>query len=984
MAMMESWYKQDLKKPVQVHGITGNLFSQDNQANLIGVEVFDDGQAATLAGTVSANIIRADGGTVTATGTYSENKASVVLPAAAYAVPGMATVVLKITDSGVVTTLLAVVVNIYRSSTDTAIDPGTIIPSIQTLISQIETAVASIPADYSSLWTTLAPAYTSLTFPVKAGQYCTNGGVFYRAKQDIPTSETFTSSHWESVVVGNELSSLKSALKIIPITQRKKAVTFENQTVNVNSFVTASNYNCYVVPCVEGDKFTVSCFGATNYKAYGFIGSNGEKLLVSPNGYNAKGAVLTAPTGSAYLVINDKGGYTSYYGDVNLYLEGKGILDGTDASAGITLDMLTNGVWQVGYAFFAGDRATPPTTDTKSPKQFVHRAEGFHLIACNFGNTGKVQIALAYGDNNAFIRRMLSGSWTAWTAFSGLASSEIGDISDFNDLILPGYYLLSSEKMGSMANGNGVTGSAMCVVFAQYSTETSSMYVEQMLFTVVGGTMFIRHKYLSGSTPWSNWASVGTSYNPFPSGTSDLDGITQTGFYYLNTNDVRNFSNVPCKYASPMLVFSPGNQSDIVSQIIFDTREGKIYARKILGSAWTDWCVIASSTNGMVWAYDFDDSQFVFDDTWEDEWETQQSPQSPGRPNLITSNTGIDLKVATYNLYDYGLYTSWLWNKPEKLLKLRKWIAAGDFDIILTQEDQTWIDGPDDNTPNKGTRSASKYLFYDRLPSRSLSFSNTRIRSKRPVTISYGVKVQTIMADVKKADGSAYGTVGDRNLVWGVIPVQGKNVLAISCHPRNSYSYYFDSNPTYGPVADRMNFMQIVFDLVYCLKHTEIYHDSAPEITAPWDYVIIGGDLNTSNINGRSTATGHALYEGDDFTNICTLRDYYGFDSANGGYLNWFVTHQQNGGSSLDNILVSGNVSLNSIKSEYQYFEELYSDHIPVETTMTLLSQDDNPGKDLLRFPSVTYEGKNVTDDLTDLKTWFAQIMTGSIQYPCL
>jgi glycerophosphoryl diester phosphodiesterase len=212
MARYESWFKQDLKKPISVQMIQGNLFSADVQGNLIGVEVFDDGEAATLAGTVSANIIRPDGGTVAASGTFSGNKCSVVLPAAAYAYPGVATIAIKITDSGVVTTLLAAVVTIYRTSTDTIVDPGTIIPSIQSLITQIQTAVASIPADYSSLWTTLAPAYTSLTFPVKAGQHCTNGGVFYRAKQDIATSEEFTSSHWEAANIGNELSSLKSAI----------------------------------------------------------------------------------------------------------------------------------------------------------------------------------------------------------------------------------------------------------------------------------------------------------------------------------------------------------------------------------------------------------------------------------------------------------------------------------------------------------------------------------------------------------------------------------------------------------------------------------------------------------------------------------------------------------------------------------------------------------------------------------------------------
>ena len=209
MAQYESWFKQDLKKPIKVQLLNGNLFSQDNQGNLIGVEVFDNGEPASLAGTVSANIIRADGGTVAATGTLSGNKCSVVLPAAAYAIPGLATIVIKLTSSGVVTTLLALVVTIYRASTDTAVDPGTVMPSIQSLIQQINTAVASIPADYSSLWTSLAPAF-STDASYAAGQYVTYNGKVYRFK--TAHSGEWAAGDVREVKVGSELTDLKSVL----------------------------------------------------------------------------------------------------------------------------------------------------------------------------------------------------------------------------------------------------------------------------------------------------------------------------------------------------------------------------------------------------------------------------------------------------------------------------------------------------------------------------------------------------------------------------------------------------------------------------------------------------------------------------------------------------------------------------------------------------------------------------------------------------
>ena len=165
MAVIETWYNQELKKPVKVHYLDGNVFSQDSKGNLVGVCVFDNGTPATLYGSVSASVIRADGATLAVEGTLSGNECSVILPEAAYYVPGVISIVIKLTSGTTVTSLCAVVANVYQSSTDTIVDPGTIMPSVAELIAAIEAAVASIPADYSNLWETLAPAFdTSIQY----------------------------------------------------------------------------------------------------------------------------------------------------------------------------------------------------------------------------------------------------------------------------------------------------------------------------------------------------------------------------------------------------------------------------------------------------------------------------------------------------------------------------------------------------------------------------------------------------------------------------------------------------------------------------------------------------------------------------------------------------------------------------------------------------------------------------------------------------
>ena len=210
MAVVKINLSCELTEAVKVQYIRGNLFSQDNQANVINVAVFEGGEPTELAGTVTANVIRPDGGTVAVTGgTFEGNVATITMPSAVYAIPGMISVAVKITLDSVVTTIAAFAATVYATSTDTAVDPGTIIPSIQTLIAEIEAAVDSIPADYSSLWATLAPNYSNLTFPVAVGQYCTYDGGFYRCNTAIATQEAWTAAHWTATNIGADLAETR-------------------------------------------------------------------------------------------------------------------------------------------------------------------------------------------------------------------------------------------------------------------------------------------------------------------------------------------------------------------------------------------------------------------------------------------------------------------------------------------------------------------------------------------------------------------------------------------------------------------------------------------------------------------------------------------------------------------------------------------------------------------------------------------------------
>ena len=259
MARIETWFNQDLKKPVKVHYLDGNVFSMDNQGNIVGVNVFDNEYPASLSGTVAANVIRADGATVSVSGTLSDNKCYIVLPQTAYAVPGVISIIIKLTSGSDITTLCAIVANVYQSSTDSTVDPGTIIPSIETLIAEIEEAVATIPADYSSLWTSLAPTFDSgqAYFP---GQYVTYDGDLWKC--NTIHSGSWNASHFDTTKIGNELFALTQGLALLNVYDKDnvlddKAINTSNGTVYSADGYYTTGY-IYVVP---GSKLIASLNG---------------------------------------------------------------------------------------------------------------------------------------------------------------------------------------------------------------------------------------------------------------------------------------------------------------------------------------------------------------------------------------------------------------------------------------------------------------------------------------------------------------------------------------------------------------------------------------------------------------------------------------------------------------------------------------------------------------------------------------------------
>lgn len=139
----------------------------DKNGNRYGVNVKRDGQPVQLTGCTCLGffIRHADGATITIMGAVNENTAYVILPEACYALEGSFSLAIKIcsTDNSIEGTKRIVDGTVVMTDTGTYIDPGTIMPDIQTLLDAIEEAVESIPPDYSSL-------NTAITYSGRSGE----------------------------------------------------------------------------------------------------------------------------------------------------------------------------------------------------------------------------------------------------------------------------------------------------------------------------------------------------------------------------------------------------------------------------------------------------------------------------------------------------------------------------------------------------------------------------------------------------------------------------------------------------------------------------------------------------------------------------------------------------------------------------------------------------------------------------------------------
>ena len=212
MAMIETWFDQDLLAPVPVHVLNGVVFDQDSLGNLIGVRITKDGEPVTLTGSVNGYCILSDGSTIPVDGSRdtSGNRAWIVLPQSAYLVLGSISIVIKLTDGNTITTLCACVGTVRQSKTSNMVEPSSTV--ITDWSQQISAELQACQDAADNMGANLASTYsTTATYPV--GSYVMYDGTLYRCVTAVTTAGSWSSnsSKFAATKLGDDVSALKSA-----------------------------------------------------------------------------------------------------------------------------------------------------------------------------------------------------------------------------------------------------------------------------------------------------------------------------------------------------------------------------------------------------------------------------------------------------------------------------------------------------------------------------------------------------------------------------------------------------------------------------------------------------------------------------------------------------------------------------------------------------------------------------------------------------
>lgn len=406
---------------VIIEDLQGMAFQAESGGHTFQISGIDgEGNTVALSGTPAGVMLRSDGQDVTLTCSVSGGVVFATLPANAYVVPGRFGLTIFLTSDGQKTAIYAAVGTVGKTSSGTVAPPAG--SDVVTLVNQINTAIAAIPANYNACF---APAYsTSGLYSV--GQYVTYNGNLYRCNTAITTAETWTAAHWTQTNLGADVYDLKSAIddgktslyvcneKVIggtPLIFESGAYRFTDSytKVDVNTIEANSDMMCSKIKCSEGKKFRVHLTGANAYRAYGFIDSSGNVLSPAAGSNATVDTTIIAPANTAYAVFNAKVAYPGYY----VYMGRSVVTDldalsaSTDAKVEKVMDELSQITYNINDEIYekgdidadTGENASGNNTRSVGYIPVSASTEYYYKVT---GSNGRI---FFYGSDYAFIER---------------------------------------------------------------------------------------------------------------------------------------------------------------------------------------------------------------------------------------------------------------------------------------------------------------------------------------------------------------------------------------------------------------------------------------------------------------------------------------------------------------------------------------------------------------------------------------------------
>lgn len=186
----------------------------------------------------------------------------------------------------------------------------------------------------------------------------------------------------------------EKSVGVEPLIFSPGGISLDVSNIDITNIAANTNFNYCVVPCTEGDIFTVFGSGGGSYRLYAFVDANGNKLIGAFDSAPAVsvGRLLVAPENSAYLVINQKiaESLPSFKGDARYT---KPVYDNLKEQTVLTCDK-----WEIGHISITGGYDLPSNIRLRT-KDPVMLQKGQTLTV--FPN-GKRYNVFVYSENGVF------------------------------------------------------------------------------------------------------------------------------------------------------------------------------------------------------------------------------------------------------------------------------------------------------------------------------------------------------------------------------------------------------------------------------------------------------------------------------------------------------------------------------------------------------------------------------------------------------